>query len=671
MLISLVGLLLSFSVVLHLWTIGSVYRQKLQSLVVPLFIYLNVLIVLIELCSIFFLQENPGYILTNIFKIRFIAQAFIPPILFHLNQNYSFGTNLPKFNFKNIFFFAISIIFSAAALSGVMIDGIIVKNGMTFPKYTIFYLLFIVYFYATFYYLLIEFIQKYHTAKRRTEIINMRDFIIFIIPVTVLAFSCLNLLPFAGVIHPALFLCYPLLSIIVTMLAFRFNLLDFDNFISNSISFFLVSLFYIALLSFIPFENRVRIFSISIPVIIIFFLIFYNLQDRMIKLIKEQSLEEDYNLEEELESFLSEVGKYFDRQDLAKFLGDFSRKVLRAVKCAVVASRFDIKPYESIYLDGFSAGMIDELLSHSNSPILETLETDRLILNKFDHPPQSSMYQAMNSYNLYLGIPMLSNNNMMGFIFLGGDRKRIHFTKKDLRFARFLSVQAANAMQNVQAIEKTVQVKKMADLGLMASQLAHDFQSFITLTKLEVPADNRLRHHANYMEKLVRDLLNYTRPQDLRLAPVNLNQLIDMSLDLVNFPENIVIEKHYSDSIPEIRVDNNEMRRVFLNLFENSTRAMSEGGGRIKITTRPLRPLSKVRHNPWIYIEILDEGAGIPEEFLEKIFEPFFTTFKQEGGNGMGLAMVRQIITRHKGFIDVTSKLGKGTIFNIRLPYLV
>ncbi len=95
------------------------------------------------------------------------------------------------------------------------------------------------------------------------------------------------------------------------------------------------------------------------------------------------------------------------------------------------------------------------------------------------------------------------------------------------------------------------------------------------------------------------------------------------------------------------------------------------GNKRIKITTRPLRPISKVRRNPWIYIEILDEGIGIPEENLDKIFDPFFTTRKNEGGNGMGLAIVKQIIDRHHGFIDVTSRPGKGTIFNIRLPYRI
>ncbi|MCK6622587.1 MAG: ATP-binding protein [Calditrichia bacterium] len=111
------------------------------------------------------------------------------------------------------------------------------------------------------------------------------------------------------------------------------------------------------------------------------------------------------------------------------------------------------------------------------------------------------------------------------------------------------------------------------------------------------------------------------------------------------------------------------MRRAFLNLLQNSLRALrTQPNGRIKITTKELRPLSRFRRNPWVYIEILDEGIGIPEEYLERIFDPFFTTHKNEGGNGLGLAIVKQTITRHSGFIDVASKPGKGTVFNIRLP---
>ena len=145
-----------------------------------------------------------------------------------------------------------------------------------------------------------------------------------------------------------------------------------------------------------------------------------------------------------------------------------------------------------------------------------------------------------------------------------------------------------------------------------------------------------------------------------------------MSLDLIELRPNIVIEKNYAESLPEINLDIDQIRRVFKNLIENSSRALKNiNNKRLKITTRQLRPISKIQRNPWIYVEILDEGVGIPEEYLDKIFDPFFTTNKNEGGNGLGLAIVKQIITRHHGFIDVTSRPGKGTIFSIRLPHII
>jgi len=145
-----------------------------------------------------------------------------------------------------------------------------------------------------------------------------------------------------------------------------------------------------------------------------------------------------------------------------------------------------------------------------------------------------------------------------------------------------------------------------------------------------------------------------------------------MTLDVLNIPPDVILEKHYAEELPEVKVDISEMRRVFMNLLENSLRAMQHSKNkRIKITTRRLRPISRFQLSPWLYIEILDEGEGIPEEYLDKIFEPFFTTYKHRGGNGLGLAIVKQIVTRHQGYIDVASRPGKGTIFSIRIPFLL
>ncbi|GAB4375506.1 MAG: hypothetical protein Kow0042_20980 [Calditrichia bacterium] len=666
-----IGLLLAFSIVLHLWAIRYFFRLNLKTFFVPLQIYFNLLIIILELSAIFLLQSTPISFQSTIFNIYFIAQVFIPPVIYLLNQTFSLEIQLPRFSWKHVFFFGLSSLLSILALGGYLIDGEIANNGVIHPKYTSLFWIFILYFYLMLYYLLSEFIKKYRLAKRKEEIDNLRHTINIIIPALFFSFACLHFLPFWGIVHPLIFLCYPIISFTLIYTSFQWNMVDLDEYVSRSLGFFLITGLYLVMASLLPVPNRFVINLVSIPVIWGAFWISNHSLAFLQKKISEHKANGNYDREEELEKFVREIGKFIYDEELAQFLADYSRRILHCTKCAVITSRFDVHPYKIIFSDGFDNKTLEELLSNTNSPLLEALELDRVVLNRQQLPTDSSIYHMMLRYKMYLGVPLLVQNKLVGFLFMGDERQNMRMKPGDIRLINLLAAQAANAFQNIQTLQNLLQSQKLADLGTVASQLAHDFQSFITLVKLEVPPDNRLRHHANYMDKLVQDLLNYARPQELKMAPVNINQLIDMTLDMIHIPPNIMVEKHYSNNTPEINLDSNQMRRVFLNLFENSIRAMGKEGGRLKITTRPLRPLSKVQRNPWIYIEILDQGEGIPEEFLEKIFDPFFTTYKHKGGNGMGLAIVKQIITRHKGFIDVTSKQGKGTIFNIRLPYLI
>jgi CheY-like chemotaxis protein len=110
-----------------------------------------------------------------------------------------------------------------------------------------------------------------------------------------------------------------------------------------------------------------------------------------------------------------------------------------------------------------------------------------------------------------------------------------------------------------------------------------------------------------------------------------------------------------------IKIDPSQLEQVIANLVVNARDAMPEGG---TITVR-----TAVRDDdPRVVIEIEDTGVGIPEGALADIFEPFFTT-KGSGGTGLGLATVREIVTRNGGTIDVHSVIGRGTTFEIRLPW--
>ena len=124
--------------------------------------------------------------------------------------------------------------------------------------------------------------------------------------------------------------------------------------------------------------------------------------------------------------------------------------------------------------------------------------------------------------------------------------------------------------------------------------------------------------------------------------------------------KNIQIKKSLDPNLAQLTIDPEQIRRVLINLFENATDAIDEGGI-IQITTKILED------KKWVRIEFSDNGAGISSSDREKLFLPHFTTKKR--GTGLGLAIVNRIIIDHNGTIKVQDNYPKGTTFIIDLPY--
>lgn len=116
-------------------------------------------------------------------------------------------------------------------------------------------------------------------------------------------------------------------------------------------------------------------------------------------------------------------------------------------------------------------------------------------------------------------------------------------------------------------------------------------------------------------------------------------------------------------SLPEIELDKGQISQVFSNLILNAIQAMPDGG-ELTVTTLPGKTIDQVLQN--VKVQVSDTGHGIPEEMQKKLFDPFFTT--KYGGTGLGLTITHSAVDGHKGFIDVESKVGKGTTFTVTLP---
>ena len=160
----------------------------------------------------------------------------------------------------------------------------------------------------------------------------------------------------------------------------------------------------------------------------------------------------------------------------------------------------------------------------------------------------------------------------------------------------------------------------------------------------------------DHSNKIVSDLLDYSREIHLELNECSPRNLIMESFSMINLPEKMELLNHVADQ-PRIKVDPDKIKRVFTNLIKNGIEAMSNVG---KLT------INSAEVNGSLRISFSDTGVGIPDEILPKLFSPLFTTKAQ--GMGFGLAICKRIIEAHEGTIAVKSDCGIGTTFTVTLP---
>lgn len=238
--------------------------------------------------------------------------------------------------------------------------------------------------------------------------------------------------------------------------------------------------------------------------------------------------------------------------------------------------------------------------------------------------------------------------------------------------------------------EQLLHSQKLEAVGQLAGGVAHEFNNILTaiinnvyLAKMSTEDGGPVRENLDKILKLsnnaavvARELLAFSRKQLIDPAPLGLNDIVKGTERLLKdfIGEDIEFNIKLSDKSPVIMADRRQMEQVIINLATNARDAMP-GGGSLTIETdiREMDEQFIKTHgfgSPGTYalLSVTDRGEGISEEIKQKIFEPFFTTKEVGKGTGLGLSIVYGIITQHNGHIDVHSKPGEGTTFNIYLP---
>ncbi len=221
-----------------------------------------------------------------------------------------------------------------------------------------------------------------------------------------------------------------------------------------------------------------------------------------------------------------------------------------------------------------------------------------------------------------------------------------------------------------------VKKERLATLGQLTATVSHELRNPLgtmrtsthLVRKLASGEDARLANAAERLDRgitrcdrIIDELLDFTRIGDPELQVFPLDDWLARQLDELEVPEGVTLRRNYGLPGTEVAIDSGRMRRAVVNLFENACQAVLEraaGGGLVTVSTR--------RRDGLAEITIADNGPGIAPEVLPRIFEPLFST--KSFGVGLGMAVVKQVLEQHGGAVEVDSAVGHGAEARLSIP---
>jgi len=282
------------------------------------------------------------------------------------------------------------------------------------------------------------------------------------------------------------------------------------------------------------------------------------------------------------------------------------------------------------------------------------------------------------------------------FLLVGGCSGLLSsWVNRQLERLRKTHLALVEAHEELKAAQLTlIQHAKLETVGRLAAGVAHEVKNPLAVIQLGVDylthtvkgdagLDETIRDMEDAIKRadaVIKGLLNFSRSEQVSLAPGDLNVILEETLLLVKHEltkNHVTVEKDLETKLPPVNLDRNKIQQVFINLFMNAIQAMSSEGGTLGVRTQRQRLTETPPHqgggassgfregDEVVVVAIEDTGTGIPEDKLDKLFDPFFTTKAMGTGTGLGLSVSRKIIELHGAAIRISNRKNKGAAAQI------
>jgi signal transduction histidine kinase len=402
------------------------------------------------------------------------------------------------------------------------------------------------------------------------------------------------------------------------------------------------------------------------------------------------------DLKQNLNRFLSEMNESFSIiTDLQQLKDNFSarlKELLKTDNIYILMLNPDLNRYLPVGNVTSNPQSKDMIYFSTSDKLIFWLSVNKTFLEINQNPQIFEFFtmreqELLNQRNISLIYPFIVMNQVRGMVCICKRENNVPFDKNELQYIKIFLDQAGFAFENAllyqvqkERTRKMYRTDRLATLGELAAGAAHEIRNPLTSIRssvqflrkklndsTDIEMANDLISEVDRINEIIEGMLSFAKPQPLKKENTKLKTILLQTIQLITNTarkEGVELCLNYQANSEDIFADPSQLKQVFLNIIMNAIQAIEDEPGRIDINVTFSD--RQYKYTPEYLIEIIDNGIGISNDYIDKIFDPFFTT-KNEG-TGLGLSISYGIINQHGGEIEFFSDPGMGTKVKIRIP---